>query len=411
MERINRWLLGLTAACAAGWGVQADDHMGVVTEVSQTVLSGYVDTSAIWGFGEGSSYYHGRTNDGDGYVDGFNLNVVQLSLSSPMEASEWAAGYQVDLWLGPDAHWLASFTSGSAGSDFGVKQAYVNLMAPVGNGLELKMGHFDTIIGYEVGSSPSNPNFSRSYGFYIEPFQHTGLLANYQLTEEFAISAGVANTYGFGINDREGDEGDKAWMAALGYQIPDDMGALSGGALYAGIVRGFVTGDDMEEKTSYYAGTTLPTPVEGLSVGASFDYAQNGMVPFMDDSNYDDMGMLRHPDVWGDAWALAGYLSYQMADGRTGLHARVDYIKADYPSVTDVTMTVDGVETTESMLMNDNISLLSVTGTLSYQLWDNVLSRVELRWDNALDEDILGFGEDMDEGDQVTLLLNVAYQF
>ena len=34
-------------------------------------------------------------------------------------------------------------------SDFAIRQAYVALRAPVGNGLDFKVGVFDSIIGYE----------------------------------------------------------------------------------------------------------------------------------------------------------------------------------------------------------------------------------------------------------------------
>jgi hypothetical protein len=47
------------------------------------------------------------------------------------------------------------------------------------------MGVFNTIIGYESFESYLNPNYGRSYGWQIEPTQHTGLLASYQLSEAF----------------------------------------------------------------------------------------------------------------------------------------------------------------------------------------------------------------------------------
>ena len=35
--------------------------------------------------------------------DGFNLDVVKLSIAKPQDESPWASGYQVDLLFGPDA--------------------------------------------------------------------------------------------------------------------------------------------------------------------------------------------------------------------------------------------------------------------------------------------------------------------
>ena len=195
--KFNQWTLALASAGMVSLGsiAVADSH-SVLSQVSKTTLSGYVDTSAIWALGSGGNgNFPGRTNDGVGRADGFNLNVVQVSLEKPLDESEWASGYKVDMWMGPDSQWLGNYSSGSFGAnDFSLKQAYVALRAPIGNGLDLKMGVFDTVIGYEVANSPANPNFSRSYGFALEPFQHTGLLASYQLTDELSVSAGVANT-------------------------------------------------------------------------------------------------------------------------------------------------------------------------------------------------------------------------
>ncbi len=49
-------------------------------------------------------------------------------------------------------------------SDFAIRQAYVALRAPVGTGLDFKVGVFDSIIGYESVDASTDPNFTRSYG-------------------------------------------------------------------------------------------------------------------------------------------------------------------------------------------------------------------------------------------------------
>jgi len=414
-----QWTLSVALACLLGLNARANDPMdnSMLTEVSKTTLSGYVDTSAIWALGEigHGNDYPGRSNDGRGYADGFNLNVVELSLSRHSDDTEWAAGYQVDLWLGPDAHWLGSYTSGKGGvGEIGIKQAYVDLHVPVGTGLELKMGHFDTIIGYEVGTGPANPNFSRSYGFYIEPFQHTGLLASYQLSEDFSVAGGVANSYGFGINDRVGkSESQITYMGSATYEIPESMGAFAGGTLYAGFVDGLVTGMEQQDKTSYFIGGTLPTPIKNLSLGGAFDYAQDTTDPLAVEGPFLRTFMDENGNEWTemptvlDAWALAGYLSYQFPDAKTAFHGRIDYIQTD-------TFRVDTIMMGEDMMAKDVMKkarFLSLTGTISHNLWENVLARVELRWDHTLEDEVFGFGPDGDEDDAVTLALNVAYQF
>ncbi len=57
------------------------------------------------------------------------------------------------------------------------------MRAPIGNGIDLKLGTWDTIIGYEVANAGGNPNYTRSYGYSVEPTQHTGLLGSYQVNK------------------------------------------------------------------------------------------------------------------------------------------------------------------------------------------------------------------------------------
>jgi hypothetical protein len=112
--KLNRW----TAALAAAGIVTVPSLLHaqtntVLTALSSTTLSGYVDTSAQWNPGTGNAnpppYAFGT-----GKADGFNLNVVQLSLDKPLDESQWAAGYHVDLWLGPNAKFLGTSPSGMA---------------------------------------------------------------------------------------------------------------------------------------------------------------------------------------------------------------------------------------------------------------------------------------------------------
>src|SRR5262249_32745496 len=134
--------------------------------------------------------------------DGFNLDVVKVSIEKPLDEAQWAAGYKVDLLFGPDANTFATTSTGAATSDFGIKQAYVALRAPVGNGLDFKVGVYDTPIGYEVFDAGENPNYTRSWGYTIEPTTHTGVLGTYQFSESISASAGIANTFGPVINQR-----------------------------------------------------------------------------------------------------------------------------------------------------------------------------------------------------------------
>jgi len=277
--KFNKWTLGLAAVGLVSWNsaAVADDAAPatLLTGLSSTTLSGYVDTSAQWNIGTGNANNPPYSFGGASKADGFNLNVVQLSLDKPLDESEWAAGYHVDLWLGPDANALgtASITSSGA-SDFAIRQAYIALRTPVGNGLDWKIGVFDTIIGYESLSSPNNPNITHSYGFTIEPTTHTGLLATYKVCDTVSISGGVANTFGPSINEKGHGpnntgfngvaESSKTYMGAVALTAPTDWGWAGGSTLSFGVVNGFNSAAAEfggANQANVYAGLTMNTPV------------------------------------------------------------------------------------------------------------------------------------------------------
>src|SRR5712675_2159920 len=146
--KCNPWTMALIGAGLVSLPavIQAEEKPStVLTALSSTTLSGYVDTSAQWNFGTGNANTPPYKFGGTAKADGFNLDVVQIRIEKPLDEQTWAAGYKVDLWYGPDANTLGT-QSTRVGNDFAVRQAYVNLRMPIGNGLDWKVGVFDSII-------------------------------------------------------------------------------------------------------------------------------------------------------------------------------------------------------------------------------------------------------------------------
>jgi hypothetical protein len=396
--KLNPWTIALISAgmVTLPSAARAEEQPGaVLTALSSTTLSGYVDTSAIWKFGTGNGFIPGRAfdggegNPGGNKLDGFNLNVVKLALEKPLDEAQWAAGYRVDLLFGPDAVGYNTSANALDMSDFSVQQAYVAFRAPIGNGIDLKLGSWSTILGYEVFESGANANYSRSFGWQLEPTQHTGLLAEYTLNDVVALAAGVANTHVAGINLRSPRaESHKTYMGAVTLTAPETFGFLHGGTLSAGFMDGFA-GDAGRDTTSLYAGASLPTPVEGLALGVAFDYRFNGV----NDLTPADSGS----GNW--AYAVALYASFQATD-KLAFHARADYTEGS-----DGTWYDAGVPE-ESDRQN---RLGSLTFTADYSLWANLLSRVELRWDRSLRGD-RPYNDGRDRN-AVTLAANLVYSF
>ena len=400
--KIKQWTAGLAVAGLVSFptfGSDQEPPSAMLTLLDSTSISGYVNTSAHWNPGTRNvlvpAYSYNRINK----QDGFNLNVIKLSIEKPLGHAESAAGYKVDLLFGPDANSLGTggldpgaVAGGGPGgpgplggqegvSDFNIKQAYVALRAPLGNGLDFKVGVFDSVIGFEGFDATSNPNYTRSYGYSIEPTTHTGVLATYQFSEIVAVSAGVANTFGPLINEkawnqteRNKAESYKTYMGSIELIAPGDFGFLKGSSLYLGVVNGWNVNSPTPSRsaatpptypavqTSWYAGMMLNTPIDALRVGAAFDYA-----------GVSKQSLPGAPTISsGYRNASSAYVSYQATE-KLSFHGRGEYF----------------TQTSARARLALPSKVIATTVTLQYDLWKNVLSRLEVRWDHQAD----GFGK------------------
>lgn len=364
MMKVNKWTLGLAAVGLISLPALAEEKLSPVqTLVSSTTIGGWVDTAAHWNLGSGNRFVPAYGLNTAGKADGFNLNVVDIYIEKPLDATDnWAAGYKVELALGQDAQTFLN--TGGLGT-YPIKQAYVSLRAPVGNGIDFKVGQFDTIIGYESFNAAANPNYTRSYGFAIEPRNHTGILGTYQLNKMIGVAAGIANTAGPTAAGKAWQFGQaesyKAYMGAITVTAPEDLGFLAGSTLYGGVVNGLSTRVGglgfAADTTSWYVGATLNTPLKALKLGVAYDY--------LGVSGQDLTG-----DRSGYANALAGYASFQVTE-KLSLHSRSEFAS--------VTPAVAGAGRPESVFAQ--------TATVQYDLWKNVISRLEFRWDHNLSGD------------------------
>src|SRR5215471_16397200 len=109
--KYDKWTVALTTlglVSSAALARAEESPSSVLTQLASTTLSGYVDTSAQWNFGTGDQRLPDYRFGGSSKADGFNLDVVQLRIEKPLDETEWAAGYRIDLWAGPDADSLGT---------------------------------------------------------------------------------------------------------------------------------------------------------------------------------------------------------------------------------------------------------------------------------------------------------------
>ncbi len=376
--KIEQWTLGLAAlgliTIAPALKAQTTNAPAPIiplqTALSATTISGYVDTSAVWNPGTGNAnpapyaFNHGKQ-------DGFNLDAVDVKIAKVEDESPWSAGYVLELSYGPDAQ-------GIDGGAYPIRQGYVEMRMPVGNGLDWQLGRWDNLLGYESSDAYKNPNFTRSYGYSAEPTEHTGLLGSYKFCDAFTLQAGVADTVtttGFSVNDRVTTfgtapiESKKSFVSLATLTAPDSFGGFKGSALYAGFDDG--QGAASHNREEIYVGATINTPIKGLTFGASWD----GIF-------HNDVAVAGTDTDVGYFTAYAGYASFKVTDKLT-LNGRVEY--ADGPTLGAFADADNGVPLAPGGggAPNPLNKVLAVTGTVQYDLWANVISRLEVRWDHA----------------------------
>jgi hypothetical protein len=71
----------------------------------------------------------------------------------------------------------------------------VSYLAPIGNGLTIQGGLFDSIIGYESLYAAKNPNYTRSWLADNSPYKMFGLLLRYPVRDDVLFGFGALNGY------------------------------------------------------------------------------------------------------------------------------------------------------------------------------------------------------------------------
>lgn len=165
-------------------------------------------------------------NDRTGEVQ---LNQLYLYLQKAVNVNgdSFDIGGRVDFMYGTDSIFTQAY--GNAGVNRGnwdlhltgrderfygiaLPQAYAEFNLPVGTGLDVKVGHFYTIIGYEVVTAPDNFFVTKPYTMqYGEPFTHTGVLANYAINDNWNLAAGAVTGSNTGGWDGNFDRGLGNW--------------------------------------------------------------------------------------------------------------------------------------------------------------------------------------------------------
>ena len=132
--------------------------------------------------------------------DGFTVNQVWGYMEKAVNTGGcgWDWGFRADAVFGVDGPDTQAFNSSpdawdnpwDSGRDYG--GALPQVYGEIGiNNLKVKVGHFYTIMGYEVVQATGNFFTSHAYTMnFAEPFTHTGVLAEYNYCDNLTIWGG-----------------------------------------------------------------------------------------------------------------------------------------------------------------------------------------------------------------------------
>jgi hypothetical protein len=130
-----------------------------------------------------------------------NVNSTYLVIERGVTAGDsWDLGFRADFLWGSDAKFTTAYVNDNfdqnwtSDQNIAMPQAYAELYAPIGSGVTLKVGHFYTLIGWEVVTAPDNFFYTHAYTMqYGEPFTHAGALISYDINDNISVTAGVTS--------------------------------------------------------------------------------------------------------------------------------------------------------------------------------------------------------------------------
>jgi hypothetical protein len=408
----------------------------VETAQKGITLSGYVDTSYTYQFagageygnpgqnsGTGPSNVHAALRQFDVNNNTFNIDAVKIALEKALpDKNEWAAGFRIDTIYGQDARFLgdsginSSVTSSSAGgassgsinnSGLALEQALVKFRIPIGNGLDIYAGKFVTFLGYEVIESPANLNFSRGLLFTnLIPLTHTGVYADYKFNDTVEAKLGivdgwnnstsssvgisnVATTAGSGANGNGSNDSNSFGKAITGQLVinaPGKNASITQSFIYSPEGEPGTVGVDNGPLAVYDIwGNWNPTFVKdsALLLGFNVDFGYNGASGFPSTPGTPNLpvGTTTPQNDSNTFFGVALYSQYKFTKVFS-LAGRLEYIHSDASDHPKFGVgTVPNVNGPAGVSFADQDDY-SATLTASFNMWDNLLTRVEYRLDD-----------------------------
>lgn len=124
-------------------------------------------------------------------------------------------GFRADVGFGPTATWVNSVDPDDGALKY-LQQGYVSVLAPVGRGLQIDVGKFNTPIGAEPTETAYNWNYSRSLLFaWAAPYYHVGVRASLPVSDTVTVTGFLVN----GWNNAKDNNAGKTGAAQVSWKV------------------------------------------------------------------------------------------------------------------------------------------------------------------------------------------------
>ncbi len=217
-------------------------------------IGGWMNGGATFNPSHSTYGYNGPVTFGDRANQAqFNQFNIFLKRDVVNSGKSWDLGFRADFMFGTDAIFTQAYgnptvdpTTGNVhstrgdwdlnilntGRNYGVAlpQAFVEIYAPIANGLTIKAGHFYTPIGFESVPAPNNFFYSHAYTMqYGEPFTHTGVLTHYNVDKNIVFMSGAITGSGTGGWDGNFNRNMSNWggIGGVTYTTDDKRSSLN----------------------------------------------------------------------------------------------------------------------------------------------------------------------------------------
>ena len=325
-----------------------------------------------------------------GDTDTFSVDQIWFGLGKPA-TEESRAGFRFDIVYGNTATFLGNgsptLSRGltlDAVNDFYINQAYIEYLAPIANGVTVTAGKFGTLVGAEVAQTTANFNITRGNVYnLLQPIDHVGMLVSTDIGP-VGVTVGAANSQTLGVGTLD-DNTQKTLITQLG--MGDDK--LSGNAT---VIWGAEAGSNKDD-LGLLDFVITANPTDALSVWLNVDYVWSS----------GNAAGLASGVPNGDAWGIAAAGRYAMTD-RMGVALRAEFVQ-DSSGRLGITQANRGA----ASAVDDN-QVWGLTATVDYTLVENLLMRLESRYDRVNHSGEF-FNRNGLDRDQWVLLAEAVYTF